>query len=194
MSDEFYMTEALRLARAAGKCGDVPVGCVIVRGEEIVGRGRNRREEIHDATAHAELEALRQASQSLGRWRLSDCTLYVTLEPCPMCLPHVRRGNLERPHRTGGLWSGGRKGGLLRVQAPFGPGGLPPLGGDHGRRPPGGVRPSAGRVLPAAALRKSLFFCNILLRTFVITLWHTKSSTKQYSVFHFSPPFLGRRH
>ena len=96
MSDEFYMTEALRLARAAGKCGDVPVGCVIVRGGEIVGRGRNRREEIHDATAHAELEALRQASQSLGRWRLSDCTLYVTLEPCPMCAGALALSGVKR--------------------------------------------------------------------------------------------------
>ena len=96
MSDEFYMTEALRLARAAGERGDVPVGCVIVRGGEIVGRGRNRREEIHDATAHAELEALRQASQSLGRWRLSDCTLYVTLEPCPMCAGAIWNARIRR--------------------------------------------------------------------------------------------------
>ena len=82
---ERYMREAMALARAAQETGDVPVGCVIVRGEEIVGRGQNRREAASDATAHAELEAIRMASQALGRWNLSDCALYVTLEPCPMC-------------------------------------------------------------------------------------------------------------
>lgn len=80
-----YMRDALALARAAQETGDVPVGCVIVRGEEIIGRGQNRREAASDATAHAELEAIRMASQALGRWNLSDCALYVTLEPCPMC-------------------------------------------------------------------------------------------------------------
>lgn len=80
-----YMREALRLARAAAKHGDIPVGCVIVRNGEIVGTGENRRELTGDATAHAELEAIRAASLSLKNWRLTDCTLYVTLEPCPMC-------------------------------------------------------------------------------------------------------------
>ena len=80
-----YMREALALAEAAQETGDVPVGCVIVRGKEIIGRGQNRREAAADATAHAEVEAIRMASQTLGRWNLSDCTLYVTLEPCPMC-------------------------------------------------------------------------------------------------------------
>ena len=85
MDHEFYMNQALELAREAISTGDVPVGCVIVRNGEIVGRGRNRREERGDATAHAELEAIRDACARLHSWRLSDCTLYVTMEPCPMC-------------------------------------------------------------------------------------------------------------
>ena len=85
MNHEYFMAEALRLAREAIAGGDVPVGCVIVRDGEIVGRGRNRREANADATAHAEVEAIREACARLRSWRLQDCTLYVTLEPCPMC-------------------------------------------------------------------------------------------------------------
>ena len=85
MNHEYFMAEALRLAREAVADGDVPVGCVIVRDGEIVGRGRNRREANADATAHAEVEAIREACARLGSWRLHGCTLYVTLEPCPMC-------------------------------------------------------------------------------------------------------------
>ncbi len=80
-----YMRRALELARQAGEEGDVPVGCVIVRDGEIIGEGRNRREEHGDATAHAEMEAIRQACGRTGSWRLHGCTMYVTLEPCPMC-------------------------------------------------------------------------------------------------------------
>ena len=85
MDHEYFMAEALRLAREAVADGDVPVGCVIVRDGEIVGRGRNRREANADATAHAEVEAIREACARLRSWRLQDCALYVTLEPCPMC-------------------------------------------------------------------------------------------------------------
>ena len=87
MSDrEIYMQEALRLAEEAAACGDVPVGCVITDADgSIIGRGRNRREENRDATAHAEVEAIREACITRGSWRLDDCTLFVTLEPCPMC-------------------------------------------------------------------------------------------------------------
>lgn len=80
-----YMTAALGLAKAALETGDVPVGCVVVQGDQIIGRGQNRREAASDATAHAEVEAIRMACRKLGRWNLSDCALYVTLEPCPMC-------------------------------------------------------------------------------------------------------------
>ena len=85
MKHEEYMRRALELADEAAKDGDVPVGCVIVRDGEIIGEGRNRREERGDATAHAELEAIRDACKKTGSWRLHNCTLYVTLEPCPMC-------------------------------------------------------------------------------------------------------------
>jgi tRNA(adenine34) deaminase len=85
MEDMIYMQEALRLAAEAAAEGEVPVGCVIVRDGVIVGRGRNRREQNKTALAHAECEAIREACENLGGWRLWDCTLYVTLEPCPMC-------------------------------------------------------------------------------------------------------------
>ena len=96
MDDSFYMAQALDLAREAGAEGEVPVGCVIVRGEEIVGRGRNRREGDKSALAHAELEAIRQANQTLGGWRLWECTLYVTLEPCPMCAGAIINARIPR--------------------------------------------------------------------------------------------------
>lgn len=80
------MAAALELAREAFDAGEVPVGCVIADSEgRIIGRGRNRREERGDATAHAEVEAIRQACAAVGDWRLDTCTIYVTLEPCPMC-------------------------------------------------------------------------------------------------------------
>ena len=85
MEHEFYMKEALALAREAAEQGEVPVGCVIVRNGEIVGRGRNRREELQVTASHAELEAIADANRRLGSWRLEDCALYVTLEPCAMC-------------------------------------------------------------------------------------------------------------
>lgn len=94
--DADFMREALSLAEEAVKTGDVPVGCVIVRGEEVISRGKNVREAVHDATAHAEMEAIRAASQTLGRWRLEDCTLYVTLEPCPMCAGAIWNARLGR--------------------------------------------------------------------------------------------------
>ena len=85
MDHEKYMRMALELAAQAEGDGDVPVGCVIVKEDRVIGRGRNRREERGDATAHAEVEAIRDACARTGSWRLTDCTLYVTLEPCPMC-------------------------------------------------------------------------------------------------------------
>ncbi len=86
MEREDTMRLALALAREAAEHGEVPVGCVIVGPDgTVIGRGRNRREEEHDATAHAEVEAIREACAARGDWRLDDCALYVTLEPCPMC-------------------------------------------------------------------------------------------------------------
>ena len=85
MEHERFMAQALALAKEAFAEGEVPVGCVIVRNGEIVGRGRNRRETAKTALGHAEIEAISDACKNLGGWRLWDCTLYVTLEPCPMC-------------------------------------------------------------------------------------------------------------
>ena len=96
MDDLYFMDEALKLAREAAQAGEVPVGCVITRGEEIVGRGRNRREEGKTALAHAEIEAISQACETLGGWRLWECTLYVTLEPCPMCAGAIINARIPR--------------------------------------------------------------------------------------------------
>ena len=96
MNDEKFMREALALAQAAADEGEVPVGCVVVRGEEIVGRGRNRRESVKSALAHAEIEAIAEACRKLGGWRLWQCTLYVTLEPCPMCAGAIINARLPR--------------------------------------------------------------------------------------------------
>ena len=85
MDDSVYMDEALALAAEAAAEGEVPVGCVIVCRDQIVGRGRNRRETAKTALGHAEIEAIADACRNLGGWRLWECTLYVTLEPCPMC-------------------------------------------------------------------------------------------------------------
>ncbi len=85
MEHDFFMKEALLLAKQAADEGEVPVGCVIVHDGKIIGRGRNRREVSKNALAHAEIEAINEACNALGGWRLPECTMYVTLEPCPMC-------------------------------------------------------------------------------------------------------------
>jgi tRNA(adenine34) deaminase len=92
-SDQFFMGEALRQASRAFQAGEVPVGAVVVRQGRIIARAFNQVEQLKDATAHAEMLALTQAEQAVGDWRLTDCTLYVTKEPCPMCagaVVHVR--------------------------------------------------------------------------------------------------------
>ena len=96
MEDIQFMEAALELAREAAADGEVPVGCVIVRRGEIVGRGRNRREGDKSALAHAELEAIADACRNLGGWRLWECTLYVTLEPCPMCAGAIINARIPR--------------------------------------------------------------------------------------------------
>ena len=96
MDDLYFMDQALELAREAAAEGEVPVGCVIVRNGQIVGRGRNRRETKKTALGHAEIEAIYEANQNLGGWRLWDCTLYVTLEPCPMCAGAIVNARIPR--------------------------------------------------------------------------------------------------
>lgn len=90
------MRLALDEARKAGAAGEVPIGAVVVCGGAVVARGHNRRETDADPTAHAEMIAVREASKALGRWRLSGCTVYVTLEPCPMCAGALHAARIDR--------------------------------------------------------------------------------------------------
>ena len=93
---ESYMRQALALAEEAAAAGEVPVGCVIVREGRVIGRGRNRREEKQAVSSHAEMEAMAEANAALGSWRLEDCSLYVTLEPCPMCAGAIINARIPR--------------------------------------------------------------------------------------------------
>lgn len=95
-SDVQFMNIALDLARQAAAEGEVPVGAVVVRNGEVIGIGRNRRETCGNALAHAELEAINAACQFLGGWQLVGCTLYVTLEPCPMCAGAIINSRIDR--------------------------------------------------------------------------------------------------
>jgi len=96
MTDEDFMREALRLAEQAGQAGEVPVGAVVVKDGEIVGRGSNAPISRHDPTAHAEIAALRDAAQRLGNYRLVGCELFVTLEPCVMCVGAMFHARIVR--------------------------------------------------------------------------------------------------
>jgi tRNA(adenine34) deaminase len=95
-SDDHFMDEALRLARAAYDADEVPVGAVIVRNTKIIARAHNQVELLKDATAHAEILAITQAANALGDWRLDGCTLFVTKEPCPMCAGAIMLSRLKR--------------------------------------------------------------------------------------------------
>ncbi len=94
--DYYFMEKALMQARVAYKNGEVPVGAVVVKDGKIISRGHNRRETDKDPTAHAELIAMKNASKKLSSWRLSGCTLYVTLEPCPMCSGLIVNSRIDR--------------------------------------------------------------------------------------------------
>jgi tRNA(adenine34) deaminase len=94
--DVFWMQQALALAKKAAALGEIPVGAVLVRGNELIASAHNRRELDQDALAHAEVLCIRQACEKLGSWRLSGCTLYVTLEPCPMCSGAIINSRLDR--------------------------------------------------------------------------------------------------
>ncbi|WP_304458859.1 tRNA adenosine(34) deaminase TadA [Alicyclobacillus sendaiensis] len=95
-ADERFMRRALELAEEAARWGEVPVGAVVVEDGRIVGEGFNRRETWRDGTAHAEMLAIGEASRRLGGWRLTNCVLYVTLEPCPMCAGAIVLSRLRR--------------------------------------------------------------------------------------------------
>ena len=96
MTDSDYMQVALELAVQAAEAGEVPVGAVVVKDGEIIGRGSNAPIGRHDPTAHAEIQAMREAAQKLGNYRLVGCTLYVTLEPCAMCSGAIQHARIAR--------------------------------------------------------------------------------------------------
>ena len=96
MDNEYFIDQAIALAREAAQEGEVPVGAVVVLGDRIVGTGRNRREKSKNALAHAEIEAINEACRTLGGWRLWQCDMYVTLEPCPMCTGAIINSRIKR--------------------------------------------------------------------------------------------------
>ena len=115
MDHEVYMRQALALAQEAAQAGEVPVGCVIVRDGEVIGRGRNRREEKQAVSSHAEMEAMAEANAALGSWRLEDCSLYVTLEPCPMCAGAIINARIPRVYYGARDEAMGACGGVLNL-------------------------------------------------------------------------------
>ncbi len=94
--DEFWMKEALNLAKTAEQYGEVPIGAIVVIDNQIIGTGFNSKEALHDPTAHAEVIAIRNASQKIKNWRLKKSTLYTTLEPCPMCFGASLQARVDR--------------------------------------------------------------------------------------------------
>lgn len=96
MKKEFYMVEALKEAKKAFDKGETPIGAIIVKNDSIVGRGHNLTETLNDGTAHAEVVAIRDAAQNLGGWRLIDCELYVTMEPCIMCSGAIVNSRIKK--------------------------------------------------------------------------------------------------
>ena len=111
MTDEEFMLQALKEAQCAFDAGEVPIGAVVVKNGEIIARGRNRVEEKKSVAAHAEFEAIHAAEQLLNDWRMSDCTIYVTKEPCPMCAGMLINSRIKRivfgaPDPAGGFCGG----------------------------------------------------------------------------------------
>lgn len=115
VSDEYFMREALRLARKAYDAEEVPIGAVIVREGRIIARAWNQVEILTDATAHAEMLAITQAEAAVEDWRLTDCDLYVTKEPCPMCAGAIVHARLRRVIFGCPDAKGGAAGGLLNI-------------------------------------------------------------------------------
>lgn len=115
--DEKYMKEALRLAKKAAAMGEVPVGAVVVQDGKVIARGYNRREIDQNGLAHAELTAIQQACKKLNSWRLEGCTLYVTLEPCPMCTGAIINTRIERVVLGATDPKGGAMGGVTDLLA-----------------------------------------------------------------------------
>src|SRR4051795_10090886 len=114
-SDDYFMGEALRQAKRAYAADEVPVGAVIVRDGRIIARAFNQVETLKDATAHAEMLAITQAEEVIGDWRLTDCTLYVTKEPCPMCAGAIVHVRLARIVFGASDLKGGAAGGVMNL-------------------------------------------------------------------------------
>ncbi len=117
INDQYYMNMALELAGKAFEQGEVPVGAVLVRDGEVLARNHNRREELQDATAHAEILVLREAGRLLGSWRLLGTTLYVTLEPCSMCAGALVQARVSRLVYGTADPKGGAAGSLYNIAA-----------------------------------------------------------------------------
>ncbi len=113
----FFMGEALTLAKRAALHGDVPVGCVIVRRNEIIAAGENRRESERCGVSHAEIVAIRDAAAALGGWRLIGCEMFVTLEPCPMCAGAIMNSRIPRVYIGAADRKGGAYGGLFDLNS-----------------------------------------------------------------------------
>lgn len=96
MNDEYWMQKALQLAEQAGQCNEVPVGAIVVKDQTIIGQGFNQPISLHDPTAHAEIQALRDAAKTVGNYRVVNATLYVTIEPCPMCAGAIVHSRISR--------------------------------------------------------------------------------------------------
>src|SRR5438552_4280768 len=114
-SDHYFMGEALRQAARAYEAGEVPIGAVVVREGRIIGRAFNQVELLKDASAHAEMLALTQAEEAVGDWRLTDCTLYVTKEPCPMCAGAMVQARLARVVYGASDLKAGAAGGVMNL-------------------------------------------------------------------------------
>ena len=113
--EEKYMSMALELAQEAYEAGEVPVGCVIVRDGEVIGHGRNMREEKGNALLHAEVAAIDMACRAAGTWRLGGCDLYVTLEPCPMCAGAILNARIGRVYYGASDVNMGACGGVMNI-------------------------------------------------------------------------------
>ena len=113
--EEKYMSMALELAQEAYEAGEVPVGCVIVRDGEVIGRGRNMREEKGNALLHAEVAAIDMACRAAGTWRLGGCDLYVNLEPCPMCAGAILNARIGRVYYGASDVNMGACGGVMNI-------------------------------------------------------------------------------
>lgn len=115
MTHEHYMSRAIEQAHLAAAEGEVPIGCVIVRDGTVIATGRNRREQLQSTASHAEMEAIAMANRVLGSWRLDDCTLYVTLEPCPMCAGAILNARIPRVYYGGRDEAFGACGGVFNM-------------------------------------------------------------------------------